>query len=268
MARIKPPPQRDTNINGPIWQAWFNSLRKSVATSVDTPGVDNFASLDANGNIQDSGFDSTSFVIVNGTQDIEMTAPQTWKVGDGTNYTQFASDGEITLAGTARVTRCLMLDLDTGGGTSTIEVFNGAPSINLDTDGETWLLSFKAPHDWNASSDMILVFMVGNEIAETDGDDVSITCQVRGYADGETMSDAGQSVSATLNLTAGDEAINVINRVTGAIDYNEGTYPIAQGDTVVIKATVNLGGAGECTGPLHVVSQWIEYTADKLGTAT
>ena len=50
--------------------------------------------------------------------------------------------------------------------------------------------------------------------------------------------------------------------------YNDGTYPIAQGDVVVIRATVNLAGAGECTGPLHVTRWWVEYTKDKLGEAT
>lgn len=113
---------------------------------------------------------------------------------------------------------------------------------------------------------MTLVWMVHNEIAEDDGDDISFTCQVRGYADGETMSDAGQTVSGDLNLTGGDEAINIINRVTGTIDYDEATYPIAAGDTVVVKCTVNLGDGTECTGPLQVVAQWVEYSKSKLGT--
>jgi hypothetical protein len=82
------------------------------------------------------------------------------------------------------------------------------------------------------------------------------------------MGAAGQAVACILNLTGGDEAINVINRVTGTIVYNDGTYPIAAGDTVVGELAVNLGAGGECTGPLHVVAHWIEYTADKLGTAT
>ena len=110
--------------------------------------------------------------------------------------------------------------------------------------------------------------MVGNEIAETDNDDVSFTGQARGYADGETMGDAGQAVTFALNLTGGDEAIDVINRVTGTIAYADGTYPIAAGDTVVVKMTVNLTDGTECTGPLHIVAQWVEYTASKLGTAT
>jgi len=190
------------------------------------------------------------------------------RIGDGTNEAIFAPDGELTLAGTARVTRALRLDLDSQHGTATSEAFLGAPSINLDTDAETFYTSFEAPNDWTAAGDLTLVFMVGNEIAETDGDDVSITCQVRGYADGETMADAGQTVACALNLTGGDEAINIINRVTGVIDYDEATYPIAAGDTVVVEAVVNLGGAGECTGPLHIIAWWVEYTADRLGTAT
>jgi hypothetical protein len=190
------------------------------------------------------------------------------RVGGGSDYAQFATDGELTLAGTAKVTRAIPLALLTGGGTADIAAFNAAPSINLDADGETWYASFEAPNDWDEVSDLTLVFMVGNEIAETDGDDVSFTCQVRGYADGETMSDAGQTVTVALNLTGGDQAINKVNRATGTIDYDEATYDIDPGDTVVVECIVNLAGAGECTGPLHIVAQWVEYTAGKLGTAT
>lgn len=204
----------------------------------------------------------------NADGEVTITADGQINIGDGTNQVEIQADGEIQLAGTAQVIRAVPLPLDTQHGTADSEAFNAAPSINLDTDGETWYFAFEAPNGWNEVGDLTLVFMVGNEIAEDDGDDVSITCQVRGYADGETMSDAGQSVAATLNLTGGDEGQDVINRVTATIDYDDGTYPIAAGDTVVVECTINLGGAGECTGPLHVVAQWVEYTANKLGTAT
>jgi len=204
----------------------------------------------------------------NADGELTITADGQINIGDGTNQVEIQDDGEIQLAGTAQVTRAIPLPLDSQHGTATSEAFNGAPSINLDADGETWYLSFEAPNDWNEASDLTLVLMVANEIAEDDGDDVSITCQVHGYADGEATADSGQTVAVTLNLTGGDEAINVINRCTGTIDYDSGTDPIAAGDTVVVKCAVNLGGAGECTGPLHVIAQWVEYTANKLGTAT
>lgn len=212
--------------------------------------------------------DSAIYIYSSGDGVLQLVADTSMRLGDGTNEARFAADGEITLAGTAMVTRALRLDLDSQHGTATSEAFQGAPSINLDTDTETWYVSFKAPNDWDAASDLTLVCMVGNEIAEDDGDDVSFTGQVRGYADGETMSNAGQAVTFALNLTGGDQAINVVNRVTGTIAYADGTYPIAAGDTVVVKMIVNLGTGTECTGPLHVVAQWIEYRADKLGTAT
>jgi len=199
---------------------------------------------------------------------VRCAATTGWQFGGGTNYLQLdGTTGALTMAGTTTVTPpSVPLPIATGGGTAaSIAAFNAAPSIDLDTDGQTFYASFDVPNNWDADTDLTLVLMVGNEIAETDGDDVSITCQVRGYADGEEMSDAGQAVACLLELTGGTEAINIINRVTGTIDYDEATYPIAAGDTVVIKATVNLGGAGECTGPLHVVAWWVEYTADRLG---
>lgn len=150
------------------------------------------------------------------------------------------------------------LPLDVGGGTATIEAWRGSPSINLDADGETFYATFVAV-DWGAASDMTLVFMVGNEIAEDDGDDVSITATVHGIADGETATDAGQAVACAQDLTGGDEAINIVNKVTGTIDYNEATHPIALGDVVTIKCAINLAGGGECTGPLHVIAWWVEH---------
>ena len=212
--------------------------------------------------------DTGIFIHSNADGEMTIQADSEVNIGDGTNQVAIQADGEIQLEGTAKVTRTVPLPLDSEHGTATVEEFKGSPSINLDADTEEWFLSFEAPNDWDAASDLTLVFMVANEIAEDDGDDVSFTIQARGYADGETISDAGQTVSATLNLTGGDQAIDIVNRVTGTINYDDGTYPIAAGDTVVCKCAVNLAAAGEADGPLHIVSQWVEYTANKLGTAT
>ena len=212
--------------------------------------------------------DTAIFIHSNADGELTIAADTQINIGDGTNQVEIQADGEIQLAGTAKVTRSVQLDLDSQHGTATSEEFLGAPSINLDGDLEEWFLSFEAPKDWDAASDMTIVCMVANEIAEDDGDDVSFTGQARGYADGETMGDAGQAVTFALNLTGGDEAINVCNRVVGVIDYDHGTYPIAAGDMVAVKMIVNLGGGGECTGPLHIVEQHVEYVANKLGAAT
>jgi len=203
-----------------------------------------------------------------GQFNIYLTGSDVVRIGaDGTNHAQFDTDGELTLAGTAQVTRNVPLPISTGGGTSTVELHNGLGTINLDADGETWYFSFEAPKDWDAASDMTYVAMVVNEIAETDSDDISFTGQVRGYgyAAGEVTSDAGQTVAVLQELTGGDEAINFVNKVTGTIDWNHGTYPIAAGDAVVAKFTVNLTDGTECTGPLWIAAHWIEYTASKLG---
>jgi len=162
------------------------------------------------------------------------------------------------------VTKKIQLPIAVGGGTADISTITGAPSINLDADGETFYASFQMPHDWKGGGDLTLKAKVQNEIAEDDGDDVSITCTVHGIADGETGADAGQSVAMTLNLTGGDEAINKVNQVSGVIDYDHGTYPIVAGDTVVIKSVVNLAGGGECTGPLHIVDRWVEFTSNTI----
>lgn len=185
-------------------------------------------------------------------------------IGDGTNYVRTDSTNGITLAGTAKVTRRLYLPIDTGGGTATTETFMNSPSINVDTDDETFYASVPVPADWDGASDMTLYFAIANEIAETDGDDIIITLQIKGDADGEAMAANGQAPTCTLDLTGGDEAIDVVNLSTAVIDYNEGTYPIAVDDILKIKCSIGLGTGTEITGPTHIVAWWIEYTADQF----
>jgi streptogramin lyase len=184
------------------------------------------------------------------------------KVGDATDYVEITTTG-ISLNGAAKPTKIIPLPIQTGGGTVTVSAITGTPSIDFNADGEIVYATFQVPKDWDAVSDMILKAMVQNEIAETDGDDVSITWTVHGVVDGETNADLGQSCAMTLDLTGGDEAINKVNKCSATIVYNDGTYPIAAGDSVVLKGVVNLGGGGECTGPLHIIDYWIEYTANE-----
>lgn len=226
--------------------------------------------------------DNTTIDIGNTTAspDQEITPDGTnvdWKInsgiltiGDGgtTNFLEIKADGEINLNGTAKVTKNIQLPIQTGGGTVTVSAITGSPSIDFNADGEIVYLSFQVPNDWDAASDLTFKAMIQNEIAETDGDDIEIIWTVHGIVDGELNADLGQTVTHALNLTGGDEAINIVNQVSAAIDYNHGTYPIGAGDSVMMKGIVSLAAGTECTGPLHIIDSWIEYTASKLGTAT
>jgi len=174
---------------------------------------------------------------------------------------------DLILSGGAKVTRDLAFTLIKGSGTATNETITGAQCIMFDADGETAYISVQAPLAWDAASDLTFHALIQNEIAETDGDDISFTVTVHGMQDGDTAADAGQDVTFTQDLTGGDEGQNRLNEVEGVIDYDDGTYPIAAGDTIVIKLAVNLAEGTECTGGLAVVHWGIEYTADKLGTA-
>ena len=183
---------------------------------------------------------------------------------DGTTVMSIPDGGVLTFADASKPTKRLYLPIDNGGGTSDTEVFENSPSINIDTDDETWYASVPVPADWDGASDMNIYFMIANEIAETDGDDIDITMQIRGYADGETMAANGQAPACSTNLTGGDEAIDIVNLCTAVIDWNDGTYDIAVDDIMVIKCSMALAAGTEVTGPMHIIAWWIEYTADQL----
>lgn len=223
------------------------------------------------GNDVNTGFyspgDDELGLVTHGVLRVHVTDAATI-IGGAANYLEVKADGEINLHGTAKVTKSIPLPIVTGGGTSTVSGITGSSSIDFNADGETAYAKFHVPEDWDAASDIILKAMVQNQIAETDNDDVSFTGTVHGIADGELNADAGQAVAMALNLTGGDEAINIVNLVSGTIVYDDGAFPIAVGDSVIIKIAVNLGGGGECTGPLHILDWWLEYASDKLGEAT
>lgn len=66
---VRPPPLREKDRSSPTWLNWDKEIADEVnavdytgkADKVDSPTVDNFASLDSDGDIQDSGYDHTSF---------------------------------------------------------------------------------------------------------------------------------------------------------------------------------------------------------------
>ncbi len=160
-------------------------------------------------------------------------------------------------------TRIIDLTLATspGDGSATGAIITGAWGIIYTVDGIYANRNFVVPPDWDGVSDFVLKMMVQNEIAEDDGDDVSFDVRRSPISDGDTNADSGATEPAILNLTGGDEAINKVNLVSAILAYDESGFPISAGDIVTLKITANLGGGGECTGPLWVISWWIEYTA-------
>ncbi len=122
------------------------------------------------------------------------------------------------------------------------------------------------PSDWDGVSHLQLRGIFQNAIAETENDVISFTLTVHALAEADTNTDAGQAQSMSHTLAGGDEAQDKVHQVTSSsIEYNDGTYPIATGDLMVVKMAVNLGAGVECTGPLHMLGLWLIYKADKLG---
>ena len=153
---------RDGKVN-PIWLLWFNELRKSLnnaATNIDNPNEDNFVAMDVNGDMQDSGFDHTSFVKVDGTQDIVQTGE--WSVGGAVNKSTFEADGTLKFEGDATVWNDKMVSLS-GAKIPAANAPNWA-KITDDGAGSTGVFGWhfddseyiefhiQMPHDWKEGS--------------------------------------------------------------------------------------------------------------------
>lgn len=97
---LSPPPLRDKDRGSSRWLRWDTAVAEQVnadtddkADKPDSPTADNFASLDATGNLQDSGYDDTSFAGAVHTQAITTI----------TDYEATKNAGTIALLGSATI---------------------------------------------------------------------------------------------------------------------------------------------------------------------
>lgn len=99
MPQIPPPPLRDPDFTSPSWKTFFTKLSKSAVPSIDDPIVDNFASIDANGKIKDSGYDSNSFALVSHTHATSSITDFSSEVSNSINQGAISLLGSVTING-------------------------------------------------------------------------------------------------------------------------------------------------------------------------
>jgi len=193
--------------------------------------------------------------------------------GGATNYAQFAADGELTLAGTARVKKTI----DMAG--ATFEIGATAPSSNVVGTYLTWsydidddsVMTFELPHDWAVGTDLTIKVdwginrAYGTESAEVQWNLAWSACP----------HDASESLAAPTHsgvLDPGDQNIpataNFLTRTTMG---NISGASLSVEDEIglqISRVDIDDGADPGAAVDPYITHLYIEYIADKLGEAT
>jgi hypothetical protein len=193
------------------------------------------------------------------------------KIGDATNYMSVAADGEITLAGTARVKK--MIDMAGGtlefGSTAPAAVSFGIYLAWSYDIGDDSALVFELPHDWASGTDLeVYVDWVINRDYATENGEVqwNVTWNAVPHDASEVITGAGTT------LDPGDQNIpanaNTLTRTTmGTI---AGASLSAEDEIALYITRVAIDDGNDPGGAVDpaITHILVEYTADKLGEAT
>ena len=191
-------------------------------------------------------------------------------IGDGTNEAQFAADGELTLAGTARVKRDIWIPADglRAPGTKPAElVDHGISKAWQFTDGtdDTVVGTFKLPNDMDKTVAPSMIIGWSSNTADPGDDSKQVVWQLE-YLYTQAGEDTTAAAQETLSVTASSSTTSdglVVSEFTGV--------DVPHADDVCCHWRLKrLGDDGDDdlgdTAELHGVC--LCYTSDKLGTAT
>lgn len=207
------------------------------------------------------------------TADVSIDLNGVTNIGDGgtTNYASFASDGELTLHGTARVKKefeIVAASLSPGA--------SGATEVNVGNYhawqfgiGDDVITSFEIPHDWDSSTNLeVIIYWAINEAYVTNSGEVQWRVQWSACPVGET--EAINSPTHTGTIDYGDQdipatAYYLTETSAGVIS----SASLTAGDLIglTIDRVALDDGSNPSAEPL-ILHIEIHYTSDKLGEAT
>jgi len=188
------------------------------------------------------------------------------RIGDGTtNYSAFATDGELTLVGTARVKKNIAKLVEAGrGANSPTERTDEAPYVSwtfaINDDSEHTLI---IPHDMDFTQDAIVYVQWYTSVDQTD-DEVNWQVEWNSRAVGETIN-AGSTTDTSGDVSCGTQWViteTLVETITG--------NSIAADDILGLdlKRIAIVDGTDPAVGSIHVLGVHVEYTANKLGDPT
>lgn len=189
------------------------------------------------------------------------------EIGDGTNQAVFAADGELTLAGTARVKKEFTLpltDFNPGASGPTAALHDIFPSYEFTIDDDMHT-TFEVPTDWAVGTDITIEVYWGiNEAYATNSGEVQWSATWRAIEVGEVISggSSGTIDFGDVNIPA---TANTIVKTEGTIS---GASLSAQDLVALNGARIDLDDGSNPAAEPYIIMVNMEYTADKLGEAT
>ena len=190
---------------------------------------------------------------------------------DNTNYASFATDGELTLTGTARVIKCITFqgnDLSQGSQGPDHTILGNYEGLSYDI-GDDSVFTFILPNDWASGTDIsVLCRWYINEAYATASGEIqwqvdwsAVPADESEAVDSPTHS--GSDDSGDLNIPATAKTLTEDNVITisGA--------SLSAGDEIGLKfSRIAIDDGTNPTADPVVTCIGVIYTADKLGAST
>jgi len=189
--------------------------------------------------------------------------------GDGTNYTEIKTDGEINLHGTARVTRhhCIGAASWKNGASAPAEGFDGVYAYlefdnATDDDAHHTLI---VPHRWDSTADVEFVV----SWYYTGGNDAGTVCwalEYKAIKAGEVVTGAGTTIAKT---SAGNHTSGQLVRTTFTTKILAAN--LEAGDDLGFRVFRDVDGGNDAGDSMatdaRIIKTHMHYTMNKLGAA-
>ncbi len=256
----------DSNTGGNWGSIRWNSSGDRIELGTEAGGVDTLV-IDENGNV---GIGTTS-------PDTKLQVVGDTKLGDdNTNYATFATDGELTLVGTARVLRSVDFEPDAvkkGGVGPTDSTEDGFPIHDYQsTNDESVFVHWEIPHDYADGQEIHLHVEFFVDTAPASAKSVTWGVEYKKQSTGDNFSFGGSTTVITnTSITTGTPANDKKIHISALIQLTTtGFEPM---DVVLIRifrdADASEDGATDDFGSnARVFNYHLMYLSDKLGQAS
>ena len=198
-------------------------------------------------------------------------------IGDGTNEAQFASDGELTLAGTARIMRSVDFEPDAlkkGGVGPTDNTEDSFPTHDYQaTNDESVFVHWEIPHDYASAGEIHLHIEWFVDTAPGDAKNVTWGLEYKKQSIGDNFDFGASTITIIVNdaITTGSPAND--KKIHSSAELNLTTTGFEPMDIILIRifrdADASEDGATDDFGSdVRVFNYHLMYLSDKLGQGT